>query len=45
MVGLNFTGSTKNGSKLASLAGKHLKKYQIQADQNNILILLQDGNV
>lgn len=45
MVGVNFSGTTKNGSKLAALAGKYLKKYQIQGDQNNVLILFQDGNV
>jgi len=30
---------------LAAIAGRNIKKYQLQVGQHNLLVLLQDGNV
>jgi succinate-semialdehyde dehydrogenase/glutarate-semialdehyde dehydrogenase len=42
--GVSFTGSSKGGSTVASLAGKYCKKSTMELGGNDPLIVLEDGD-
>jgi benzaldehyde dehydrogenase (NAD) len=42
---ISFTGSAAGGSKVGELAGKHLKKVQLELGGKNALIILDDADV
>lgn len=42
---ISFTGSAVGGSKVGELAGKHLKKVQLELGGKNALIILDDADV
>jgi len=43
--GVTFTGSTKGGSAVASLAGKHLKKSVLELGGSNALVVFEDTDL
>jgi len=42
---ISFTGSSRGGSKVGELCGKHLKKVQLELGGKNALILLDDVDI
>ncbi len=42
---ISFTGSTPVGRHIAELAGKHLKKVELELGGNNILVVLEDADL
>jgi benzaldehyde dehydrogenase (NAD) len=42
---ISFTGSTAVGRRVGELAGKHLKKVQLELGGNNALIVLDDADL
>lgn len=42
---ISFTGSTETGSKVAELAGKHLKKVSLEMGGKNAVIVMEDANL
>ena len=42
---ISFTGSAKGGSKVGELAGKHLKKVQLELGGKNALVILDDADL
>lgn len=42
---ISFTGSTEVGGHVAQLAGKHLKKTELELGGNNALIVLDDADL
>lgn len=45
IVGLKFAGEAVNGSKVAALAGRHLKKYHLQVNPESVMGVFADGNI
>lgn len=45
IVGLSFTGSDATGSKLAEMAGRHIKKCVMELGGNDAFIVLADADV
>lgn len=43
--GLSFTGSTKTGKQIASLAAKHIKRTTLELGGNDAFIVLADADV
>jgi len=41
---ISFTGSAKGGSKVGELAGRHLKKVQLELGGKNALVVLEDAD-
>jgi benzaldehyde dehydrogenase (NAD) len=42
---ISFTGSAKGGSKVGEVAGKHLKKVQLELGGKNALVVLDDADL
>jgi benzaldehyde dehydrogenase (NAD) len=42
---ISFTGSAKGGSKVGELAGRHLKKVQLELGGKNALVVLDDADL
>jgi succinate-semialdehyde dehydrogenase/glutarate-semialdehyde dehydrogenase len=43
--GVTFTGSTKAGSKVAALAGKHIKKSVLELGGSNAMVVFEDADL
>jgi len=45
ILGVTFTGSTKGGSAIASLAGKYIKKSVLELGGSNALVVFEDADL
>jgi acyl-CoA reductase-like NAD-dependent aldehyde dehydrogenase len=43
--GASFTGTTGKGAIVAGLAGRYIKKYQVSGTYEQVMVVLEDGNV